>query len=176
MLGSLLANAVRMDFEQLQLEAIWCLTNVASDSEGLVEALVNAQILPVLKSILFEAGVSDTVKEQVIWCYGNISGETTALRDAILADNVVPAMTDVLDRAAGDSSLVRNVAWCLSNFMKGDPLPALESVAPAVPSLIRALLRTSRDDVINDIIWGLSYFTQTAQLEALQCLLSTDCI
>ena len=52
----LIANAQRMDFNQLQLEAIWCLTNIASDTESknLVEVLVNAQILPTLKSLLLQ--------------------------------------------------------------------------------------------------------------------------
>ena len=38
----LLQHAMRTDLPQLQLEAIWCLTNIASDSTGLVQSLVDA--------------------------------------------------------------------------------------------------------------------------------------
>lgn len=38
----LLQYAMRTDLPQLQLEAIWCLTNIASDSTGLVQSLVDA--------------------------------------------------------------------------------------------------------------------------------------
>ena len=54
-ISHLIANAQRMDFYQLQLEAVWCLTNIASDdteNSNSVEVLVNAQILPTLKILL----------------------------------------------------------------------------------------------------------------------------
>ena len=62
---------------------------------------------------------------------------------------------------------MRNIAWCLSNFMKGDDLPDIELILPGVPSLVRALHRSTREETINDIMWGLSYFTQTADDRAL---------
>ena len=68
-------------------------------------------------------------------------------------------MSAALDRAQAASSFLRNVAWCLSNFMKGKVAPHHDLVAPAVPALIRALQRTEQDVVINDIVWGLSFFT-----------------
>jgi len=52
---TLISYTYRMDFEDLQLEAVWCLTNIASDTEvpELVQTLVNYQILPALKRLLF---------------------------------------------------------------------------------------------------------------------------
>jgi len=43
-------------------------------------------------------------------------------------------------------------------------------IAPAIPSLLWALQRTESDEVIKDIAWGLSFFTQRAADETLQCL------
>ena len=43
-------------------------------------------------------------------------------------------------------------------------------MAPCIPALARALLRTENDVVINDILWGLSYFTQSGSYERLQCV------
>ena len=58
---------------------------------------MDAQILPVLKSLLIQPQISPEVTMQVIWCYGNIAGESLALRNAILADNVVGPMALALD-------------------------------------------------------------------------------
>ena len=77
-------------------------------------------------------------------------------------------MATCLDNAEADSGALRNIAWCLANFMKGDQPPNLQLVAPAVPSLVRALLRSTRSDVLNDIVWGLSFFTQQADPQAIQ--------
>jgi hypothetical protein len=57
--------------------------------------------------------------------------------------------------------------------MKGKIPPQLAQVAPGLPALVRALQRTDMDVVINDIIWGLSFFTQTAQEDSLVCLVNT---
>lgn len=101
--------------------------------------------------------------EQAIWCYGNIAGENYQLRDQVLAEQVVEPMAAILDNTETDSESQRNIAWCLSNFMKGDDHPPdLQIVAPAVPSLVRTLIRSSRKEILSDIIWAFSYFTQEA--------------
>ena len=101
--------------------------------------------------------------EQAIWCYGNIAGENYQLRDQVLAEQVVEPMAAILDNTETDSESQRNIAWCLSNFMKGDDHPPdLQIVAPAVPSLVRTLIRSTRKEILSDIIWAFSYFTQEA--------------
>lgn len=62
---ALVAYTAREDFEKLQLEAAWCLTNIASDTEvpGLVQVLINAQILPALKNLLYNKQTSLDVLE-----------------------------------------------------------------------------------------------------------------
>lgn len=66
---------------------------------------------------------------------------------------------------------MRNMAWCLSNFVKGQEEPELAHVAQGIPALVRALERTDQDEVINDIVWGLSYFTQSADPQKLTCFI-----
>jgi len=82
-------------------------------------------------------------------------------------------MADALDRTENGTSALRNISWCLSNFMKGLKPPHFPHVALGVPALIRAIQRTDMDVVINDIIWGISFFTQTAEEENLRCLVAT---
>ena len=88
-----------MDSEQLQLESIWCLTNIASDtnSANSVKVLIEAQILTVLKTLVYTPQLSGEVKMQAIWCYGNIAGESLELRDTILEDQVTGPIALALD-------------------------------------------------------------------------------
>ena len=68
------------------------------------------------------------------------------------------AYLDKLD----DSEALRNTAWCLANLMKGDSPAEFQIIAPVVPSLVRAMIRTGSNEVLKDVAWGLSYFTQDA--------------
>ena len=136
-----------------------------------MQVLVDANILPAFKQLVSNPQVSAEVLEQVIWCYGNIAGESLELRDTVLADGVVGPIAAALDNAPADSSMIRNLSWCLSNFMKGKRRAPFEQIAPGVPALVRALQRTEQADVINDIIWGLSFFTQEADEPSLRCLI-----
>ena len=81
-----------------------------------------------------------------------------------------------LDQAQNNSSLQRNVSWCLCNMMKGQPQPNLEHIAPAVPALIKVLMSTDRDVIINDICWGLSFLTQTASDDSLRVLVNSGAV
>ena len=60
--------------------------------------------------------------------------------------------------------------------MKGNVPPAFELVAPGVPALVRALIRTQNEQAINDITWGLSFFTQNGTVESLQCLIQAGAV
>ena len=112
----------------------------------------------------------------MIWCYGNISGESIILRDLILAEQVVEPIAAALDNTQAGSSAMRNLAWCLSNFMKGDEPPHFPHVVPGIPALVRALQRTDVDEVINDIVWGLSHFTASAEVDKMRCVIASGAI
>ena len=110
--------------------------------------------------------------EQAIWCYGNIAGENYQLRDQVLAEQVVEPMAAILDNTETDSESQRNIAWCLSNFMKGDDHPPdLQIVAPAVPSLVRTLIRSSMTEILTNILHALTRFTLKAKPFALQTII-----
>ena len=57
-------------------------------------------------------------------------------------------------------------------MMKGQSLPVLEHIAPAVPALIRVMQKTERDIVINDISWGFSFLTQAATDDVLRLVIN----
>jgi len=51
--------------------------------------------------------------------------------------------------------------------MKGEESPKYELIAPAIPSLARALMRSDMDEVITDISWGFSFLTRQSNEAAL---------
>ena len=55
--------------------------------------------------------------------------------------------------------LIRNTAWCLSNFFRGKPIPNLEFVKVALPTLYDMLVNVTDEEALSDILWAFSYLT-----------------
>jgi importin subunit alpha-1 len=72
---------------QIQFEACWALTNVASGSLDQTMAVVNANAIPLFCQLL-EVPSAD-VREQALWALANIAGENPQLRDLVLGYNAV---------------------------------------------------------------------------------------
>ena len=68
--------------DQLQFEAAWCLTNVASGSAEQCEAVVDNDAVPSLIQLLGSPAIQ--VSEQAVWALGNIAGDCPRLRDMVL--------------------------------------------------------------------------------------------
>ena len=64
----------------VQFEAAWALTNIASSEHTAV--VVEMGAVPSLAALL--RSESNEVREQVAWCLGNIAGDSPALRDTVL--------------------------------------------------------------------------------------------
>ena len=75
-----------------------------------------------------------------------------------------------------NASLLRNATWTLSNLCKGDPPAQLDFLAAGIPALAKALIESEDRTVVNDICWGLSYFTQSGEEEKLACLTQTGVV
>ena len=88
---ALVRCADRRDFDLMQYEALWSLTNISSGN-GLTRDLIDAMILPTLRDLLNSPQTQPHVLEQVIWCYGNIAGESVDFRDNVLSQKVVEPM------------------------------------------------------------------------------------
>eukprot|EP00607_Mallomonas_marina_P008971 CAMPEP_0182416692 /NCGR_PEP_ID=MMETSP1167-20130531/1064_1 /TAXON_ID=2988 /ORGANISM="Mallomonas Sp, Strain CCMP3275" /LENGTH=545 /DNA_ID=CAMNT_0024589699 /DNA_START=38 /DNA_END=1675 /DNA_ORIENTATION=+ len=144
----------RNDNTELQFEAAWALTNIASTD--LTRLVVDCGAVPFLSQLL--ASPNPEVREQCAWCLGNVAGDGAELRDIVLKNGALTHLLANIQQPA-NLSLLRNCTWTLSNFCRGKPQPPLSAVAPAIP-VVAALLQSNCDeDTMIDAAWALSYLS-----------------
>eukprot|EP01041_Mallomonas_annulata_P011890 gene11890-24914_t len=144
----------RNDSPELQFEAAWALTNIAStDRTSLV---VECGAVPFLAQQL--ASSNPDVREQCAWCLGNVAGDGADLRDVVLASGALAPLLANIQQPAS-LSLLRNCTWALSNFCRGKPQPALGLVHAAIPILAQLLNMNCDPDTMVDAAWALSYIS-----------------
>ncbi|CAM9615020.1 unnamed protein product [Ectocarpus fasciculatus] len=138
----------------LQFEAAWALTNIASTCK--TGAVVQHGAVPALVRNLRHH--NQDLREQCAWCLGNIAGDCAELRDVVLGtpDALEGLLLNVVQPAT--PSLLRNCVWALSNMCRGKPQPDTALLAPALPVLLK-LLSSDDSEVLVDTCWALSYLS-----------------
>lgn len=104
----------------LQLEASWCLTNIASGTTHQTQSIIDKGAIPLFCKLL-QSRFTD-IAEQAIWAIGNISGDCSVYRDMILkCDGLRPLVHILLN--TNDRKTIKHGSWALSNLCRGRPLP-----------------------------------------------------
>ena len=166
-LKELLADKSRPN---VQLEACWALTNIASGSSDQTQAVVESGVVPLFVELL--GSCDTTLQEQAVWAVANIAGDRSEYRDGCISAGTADALTKIVSASLGTClQMTRLAVWGLSNLCRGKPSPDFSKIKTAIPQLARALVQSVDSEILADASWAFSYLTDSAQHDSIVYIL-----
>jgi len=156
---------------QLQFEAAWVLTNIASGSTEQTLAVVECGGIEHFIKLL--ESPNSNVKEQSIWALGNITGDSPENRDLVLEGGILPPLIKELN-LPNRISFTRNAIWTLSNLCRGKPSPKTIFLKEIISNLQKFIF-SEDSGILADVCWAFSYISDGSQ-EKIQILIESGVV
>eukprot|EP00331_Platyophrya_macrostoma_P023919 CAMPEP_0176442708 /NCGR_PEP_ID=MMETSP0127-20121128/21986_1 /TAXON_ID=938130 /ORGANISM="Platyophrya macrostoma, Strain WH" /LENGTH=404 /DNA_ID=CAMNT_0017827793 /DNA_START=236 /DNA_END=1447 /DNA_ORIENTATION=+ len=127
---------------QLQLEAAWCLTNIASGTTDQSKVVADNRGIELLIRLLTSNNSEGA--EQAVWALGNLISLYQKIKSKLSSKHVI---------------------WAISNCCRGKPKPSYSLTSKALSTLVEAVKTSVDAEVLTDAIWALSYLIGDGQAD-----------
>ena len=156
----------------LQIEATWCVTNMATGSTLQTNSLVEKNIIPIYIKLLSKSNIH--LVEQAVWGIGNIAGDCITFRNLLVINGAMPSLVGLYNKVKDHNNKVKEqIIWAASNLCRLKPPPEIAKVYQGIPMFAEVLKETTKSNVITDCCWGLS---QTCRSETAKIFEQTGII
>ncbi|PAV89612.1 hypothetical protein WR25_19655 [Diploscapter pachys] len=140
----ILVNCLKSTDVNLQFEAAWALTNIASGTSEQTQAVVNAGAVPLFLQLLSSGNMNV--------CDG------PHYRDYCLQSGILTPLLAFITPEI-PLSFLRNVTWVIVNLCRAkEPAPSPDVVKSILPALV-LLIHHDDTNILVDTVWALSYLT-----------------
>uniref|UniRef100_A0A7S2RHN7 Importin subunit alpha n=1 Tax=Mucochytrium quahogii TaxID=96639 RepID=A0A7S2RHN7_9STRA len=165
-LVSMLDSASQNVDEELTLDAVWCITNIASGSA--YETSTTLCAAPQLIRLL-NCG-HQKIQEQSFWALGNMAGEDQKPREELLKMGILAPLMYTLRLDSSSVDIKRVATWCLSNLVRGSATSAIPFFEAKVhETLLNMITHDVSSPVLVEVVWCLS-FLSAKEVECSMCL------
>lgn len=138
-----------------QLEAAWCLNNIAGGTEEHAKAVLGAAG-DVLISVLSTGNVP--LEDQCAWAIGNLAAGSVESRVVLRSKGAIDPLVALLKSST--QNVVRYAAYALSNLARDKETTNTLTEAGILPHLASHLVyEADKLDVLTEVSWVLTYLT-----------------
>ena len=128
------------DRPDLQFEAAWSLTNMASGKHEHAQSISEKGAIPLFARLLYSP--HPQIQEQALWALGNFAGDSVDNRKLVINTGAIKTMSNLLLKSIENKhfQLIKNGSWALSNIIRGKPTPPFPKLKPAVPAICQTII------------------------------------
>jgi hypothetical protein len=148
----------------LQLEAAWCVTNMATGSCLQTCKLVEKGAVPIYVQLLGKNNIN--LVEQAVWGVGNLCSESLQVRDMFVNNNTMCAVVEVYEKVKLVNPNLRDqIIWAASNICRQKPFPNVDKIVVGLRMFAEVLKSASKKSVIVDCVWALNSMANAKTLQ-----------